>query len=325
MPEAHFHLRVSISANTIYSSLIYVLRIMELRQLRYFMAIAQEGNFSRAAERLHVSQPPLSTQIKNLEEELGVRLLERSNRGVSLTAAGAVFFEEAAAVLARLELAKDKAVRAARGDIGTVSIGFVSIADYSILPSTLKRFRASFPLVEVELHELTTDVQIRELRAGRLDVGIGLAPVDEPDLEFESVQREELLLALPSGHPAARGSGAVDLRALSKASFIVPPREIAPGLYDLTISQCRSSGFIPRITQQARQMQTVIGLVSCGMGVALVPSSVRNLKRTGVQYRALLAKAGVVELGILRVRNTTEPIRERFVEALKGAAVRATR
>jgi DNA-binding transcriptional LysR family regulator len=295
---------------------------VELRQLRYFIAIAEEGNFSRAAKRLHVSQPPLSTQIKSLEEELGVRLLERSNRGVSLTAAGAIFFEETRAVFARLEHAKSKALRADRGDIGMLSIGFVSIADYGILPPALKNFRSSFPLVEVQLHELTTDAQIRDLRAGKLDLGVGLAPVDESDLEFEGILREELLLAAPSGqrHPAMKGDGAIDLRALSKASFIVPPRDIAPGLYDLTISLCRSSGFAPRITQHARQMQTVIGLVSCGMGFALVPSSVCNLKRTGVQYRQLRGKAALVELGILRLSTTDSALKDHFIEALRSAA-----
>src|SRR5882757_2738909 len=293
---------------------------MELRQLRYFLAIAEEGNFSRAAQRLHVSQPPLSTQIKSLEEELGVRLLERTNRGVSLTAAGSVFYEETRAVLDRLEHARGKALRADRGDIGMLSVGFVSIADYGILPPALKCFRASFPLVEVQLHELTTDAQIRELRASRLELGIGLAPVDEPDLEFERLLREELVLAAPSGHPAIKGAGAMDLRVLSKESFIVPPRDVAPGLYDLTISHCRSHGFAPRITQHARQMQTVIGLVSSGMGFALVPASVRNLKRRGVQYRQLRGKAAVVELGILRVRTADSAVREHFVEALKSTA-----
>ena len=172
---------------------------MELRQLRYFVAIAEEGNFSRAAERLHVSQPPLSTQIKSLEDELGVRLLERSNRGVSLTAAGSVFYEETRAVLARLEHARGKALRADRGDIGMLAVGFVSIADYGILPPALKHFRASFPLVEVQLHELTTDAQIRELRATRLDLGIGLAPVDEPDLEFERCCAKSWCSRLPRG------------------------------------------------------------------------------------------------------------------------------
>jgi DNA-binding transcriptional LysR family regulator len=293
---------------------------VELRQLRYFIAIAEEGNFSRAAHRLHISQPPLSTQIKSLEDELGVKLLERTNRGVSLTAAGSVFFEEARAVLARLEHAKSKAVRAQRGDAGMLAVGFVSIADYGILPPALQQFRASFPLVEVQLHELTTDAQIRELRAARLDVGIALAPVDEPDLDFERLLREELVLAAPAGPPLVKGSGAIDLRALSKESFIVPPRALAPGLYDLTISYCRSLGFAPRITQHARQMQTVISLVSSGMGFALVPSSVRNLKRTGVQYRPLRGKRALVELGILCLRNAANPSREHFVAALRSAA-----
>jgi DNA-binding transcriptional LysR family regulator len=293
---------------------------VELRQLRYFIAVAEEGSFSRAAGRLHVSQPPLSTQIKGLEDELGVQLLERSNRGVSLTPAGLVFFEETRTALARLEHAKKEALRANRSDIGMLSIGFVSIADYGILPPALKNFRSSYPLVEVQLHELTTDAQIRELRAARLDLGIGLGPVDEPDLEFERVLREELVLAAPSGHPAAKGDGALDLRALSKENFIVPPREIAPGLYDLIISHCRSFGFAPRITQHARQMQTVISLVSCGMGFALVPSSLRNLKRTGVRYRQLRGKAALIELGILRLRNSDTPLKGRFVEALKSPA-----
>lgn len=293
---------------------------MELRQLRYFIAVAEAGSFSRAAGMLHVSQPPLSVQIKALEDEIGVRLLERTPRGVSLTAAGSVFFEEARAALARLEHAKNAAVRVDRGEIGMLSIGFVSIADYGILPPALKSFRASHSLVEVQLHELTTDAQIRELRASRLDLGIALGPVAEPDMQFERLLHEELVLAAPARHPLVKDEGTVDLRALSKESFIIPPRDIAPGLYDLIHDQCRAFGFTPRITQHARQMQTVISLVSSGIGFALVPSSVRNLKRRGVQYRRLRGKAARVEIGTLRLRRPSTPLEDRFVEALRSAA-----
>jgi DNA-binding transcriptional LysR family regulator len=292
---------------------------MELRQLRYFVAIAEESSFSRAAQRLHVSQPPLSTQIKSLEVEIGTQLLVRTNRGVSLTASGQVFYEEVRAVLARLESARNKALQADGGDVGMLAVGFVSIADYGVLPPALKSFRAQFPLVEVQLHELTTDAQIRELRAGRLDLGLGLAPVEEPDLQFKAILSEALMLAVPSDHPAAPG-GVIDLRSVSKASFIVPPRDIAPGLYDLTISRCQSAGFVPRIVQNARQMQTVIGLVSCGMGLALVPSSVRNLKRTGVRYLRLSGRAARIELGILHRRDSANALGEHFVGVLNAAA-----
>ena len=283
------------------------------------MAVAEAGNFSRAAANLHMSQPPLSTQVKALEDELGVRLLERSNHGATLTPAGAAFLEEARAALARLESARRRAQLVGKGDIGMLSVGFVSIADYGVLPSALKSFRAAFPQVEVQLHELTTDAQIRELRANRLDMGIALAPVDDTELEFRRLHDEELVLALPSAYRAGRAQDAIDLRLLATESFIVPPRDIAPGLHDVIIAQCRAAGFTPRITQHARQMQTVISLVSSGMGFALVPSSVRNLNRAGVQYRRLRGKAASVELGIVTRRRENGLLSERFAEALAGA------
>lgn len=293
---------------------------MELRQLRYFIAVAEDRSFSRAAQRLHVSQPPLSMHVKSLEAQLGVRLFDRSNRGVSLTAAGQVFHDEVRSILRRLELAGLNARQAGKGESGTLSVGFVPIADYSILPPALKQFRERHPRVEVQLHELTTDAQIREIRAGRLDVGIGIGPVEEADIGFEALLHERLLLAAPTGHRLVRGDP-VRLKAFANESFIIPPRDLAPGLHDLIISECRSAGFTPRIDQHARQMQTVISLVASGMGFALVPSSVRNLKRAGVQYRTLRGASGSIELGLLRMRDEDNPLGSRFAGVLKDAAM----
>ena len=296
---------------------------MELRQLRYFIAVAEERSFSRAAQRLHVSQPPLSTQIMMLEQELGVQLFERSNRGVTLTSAGAVFHEEMRAVMLRLEQGKTRAQQAGRGHVGTLSVGFISLADYGILPPALKAFRARFPQVEVQLHELTTDAQLRELRAGRLDLGIALGPIQEAGFAFEILLREQLVLAMPAGHPLLKRQGALDLRAFAQESFILTPRDVAPGLYDLVINRCHRSGFVPNITQHARQMQTVISLVSAGMGVALVPSSVQKLKRAGVHYAALKSEGPGIEIGSLRLPGGNDPLQENFVAALKTAAADA--
>lgn len=297
---------------------------MELRQLRYFAAIVEEGSLSRAATRLHISQPPLSIQLKALEADVGATLLTRSNRGVTPTPAGAVFYEEVRAILQRLDQASGRARQVQRGDVGVLSVGFVSIADYSVLPPALQQFRRRFPLAEVQLHELTTDAQIVELRAARLDLAIGLAPVEDSDIVFECLHREALVLAAPTNCPelpelANRQKEAINLRSLAKARFIVPPREIAPGLHDLIVSRCQNAGFRPRITQSARQMQTVIGLVSAEMGVALVPSSVQNLQRPGVQYRPIRGRAAQIEIGVLRLRGVTNPLADNFVETLHAA------
>jgi DNA-binding transcriptional LysR family regulator len=295
---------------------------VELRQLKYFLAVAEELNFSQAARRLHISQPPLSTQIMALESELQTRLFDRTNRGVSLTAAGRVFQAEMRAVLARLEQGKLQARHVGQGQVGSLSIGFVSIAVYSFLPIGLKEFGARFPGVEVQLHELTTDAQILELRAGRLDLGLALGPVHENDLAFEALCKEDLVLAVPEGHRLTRAKGAMELRRAAQENFIVPPRSVAPGLYDLVIARCRDSGFSPRITQHARQMQTVVSLVAAGMGVALVPSSVQTLQRIGVNYRCLRGPSAGVEIGMLRSASVGGRLQDHFVATIKEAIKR---
>lgn len=290
---------------------------MDLRHLRYFVAVVEEKSFLRAAERLHISQPPLSTQIKDLERNLDATLLDRSPRGVELTAAGRVFYAEARAILARVEHAKIAAHRAAHGEEGTLAVGFISIADFSVLPPALRQFRVRFPGVDVQLHELTTDAQIRELLAERIDVGIALAPVEDQNLTFVPLHVEKLVVAIPSDHKLAQKGGVVRLRDLAEEQFVLVPRSLAPGLHDLMLAFCRDCGFVPQVTQYAKQMQTVISLVSSGFGVALVPESLQNLHRTGVKYLQISESGPDIQVGIIFRRNDRNPVIHSFLACIR--------
>lgn len=287
--------------------------MIELRQLRYFLAVADDLSFVRAAERLHISQPPLSVQIKNLEEELGVQLFERTNRGVTLTVAGKAFYTEARGVLARLEHARIVAQRCAAGHLGRLAIGFVSIADYTVLPQALKLFSDSYPEVEVVLSEETSDVQIQDLKADRIDVGIALAPIDEPGLTFKPLFDDRLILAVSAKSPFS-GLDRPSLAEFRGAPFVSIPRPLAPGLYDAVQSFCSRSGFTPNVLQHARQMQTIISIVSTGLGVALIPASLTKLKREGVAYLELKERSPKITLGIVYRSKDSNPAVQNFIE-----------
>jgi len=289
---------------------------MELRHLRYFVTVAEELHFGRAANRLHLSQPPLSMQIKALESELGTRLLERSQRKVELTPAGAVFLREAREILVRVEQAAAAAQRAGRGEIGEITVGFVSIADYNVLPPVLSEFRAHHPGVRLNLREATTDTQLRELAEQRIDVGFVLGPISDGSLATRPLLREPLVAALPERHAHARTRGALALARLADSPFILFPRHMAPGLYDDVVSFCRRAGFSPRVEQEAVQMQTIISLVSAGLGVALIPASMRNLGRTGVVYRGLREKSPETEILVAWRHADTGPALMRFLESV---------
>src|SRR5471032_799895 len=258
----------------------------DLRQLRQFIAVAEHLHYGRAAAALHISQPPLSRSIQDLEARLGARLLERSRRKVELTAAGAWYLEEARQVLARLERAgRSVAERSAVG-AGALRIGFVTIADYSVLPGLLSRFKAANPGVSLALRELVTETQLEALGAGDLDLGFVLPPLPAREVESIAVNREPLVVALPSRHPLARERGPLGVRTLAEEPFVMVPANLARGLSDVVLGLCARAGFAPRVAQEAVQMQTVVSLVSSGLGVAIVPASLLNLRRKGVVYRA---------------------------------------
>ncbi len=293
---------------------------MELRHLRYFVTVAEELHFGRAAKKLHISQPPLSMQIRALEAELGVTLFNRTQRSVPLTQSGNALLGEARHILARADQAVLMTRRASRGEIGELAIGFISVTDYNVLPVVLREFRPAFPLVNLTLRESTTDAQIRDLLAGRIDVGFVLPPINEPSLESLPILREPLIAALPDKHPLARKAGKLVLEKLKDAPFILFPRPYAPGLHDDVVSCCKAAGFSPRVEQEAIQMQTIVSLVSAELGVALIPASLTNLRRTGVTYKELKAGSPLTEVHLAWRRGDDLPARRVFVDVASRIA-----
>jgi DNA-binding transcriptional LysR family regulator len=269
--------------------------LLDLRRLRYFVAVAEELHFGRASLRLRVSQPPLSVQIRNLEQELGVQLFVRNRRRVLLTEAGATLLDEARRLLRQAELAALHARRAATGEIGRLAVGFVSTVDYSILPPLVRRFRATRPEVALTLLEMTADRQQEALRTGELDLGLSVLPAKASDLQTRPVLREPLIAAVAATHGLAARVRPLSPTRLAEESLIIFPRPLAPGLFDAIISVYRQAGLTPRIAQEAVQMQTILGLVAAGLGIALVPTCMAMLRRPDVRYLKLASPGVTVE------------------------------
>ncbi len=293
---------------------------IELRQLRYFVAVAEEMHFGRAAVRLHMTQPPLSQTIQALEAALGTLLFFRTKRSVALTPAGTALLPEARRLLLQAETLPDLVRRAATGESGRLALAFVSTADYSVLPPFLREFRENYPQVHIDLREATTDIQLEDLAQGRIDAGLVIPPLPDKataDLDYMPVLSEPLVLAAPTGLKAVRGKTAVALKTVNDLPLIVFPRRIAPAFHDAILACFHEAGLTPRIGQEAIQMQTIVGLVSAGMGIALVPQSVSNLKRPGVEYKPLAGKAPMVETGLAWRRDNTSPVLRAFLELLR--------
>ena len=295
---------------------------MELRHLRYFVAVAEELNFGRAAERLRIAQPPLSRQIRDLEREIGVALFERVPRGVELTPAGRAFLPEARLTLAQAERSQRTAQRAAQGETGRLRVGFVDAATHSgILPDVLGFFRAHLPSVGLSLFELDPLRQAEAFQEGRIDIGIlHSPPLDAARwLRVESIYAEPVILALPKAHPLA-GRSRLALASLADESFVAFPRVVAPEMYDDIIVSCRRAGFSPRIVQEAAGWHTLASLVSAGVGIGVVPRSISEFQQSGVVYRTVRALDVEMSLAAVWKRSERSPVRERFVAALKSVA-----
>ncbi len=290
---------------------------MELRHLRYFVAVAEELHFRRAAVRLHISQPPLSQQIRALERELGVSLLERNRRRVELTPAGASFLASAREILDAVDRAAGTARRVAGGELGSLSIGFVGSAMLSpTLPAILRDFRARYPDVELGLRELPTTEQLDALLAGRIDIGVIRGPLTIPAnagiFDFIAIQRERLVVALPDTHPFATKPRvrAADLRG---ETFVILRRRESPGLFASLASVMSDVGGIPDGALEVTEMQTIVGLVASGYGISLVPASVGERERKGVTFRPLADPSPMLELQVAWRAGERSAVRDAFL------------
>jgi len=289
---------------------------MEFRHLRYLVAVAEELHFGRAAIRLNISQPPLSQQIRQLEEELGVQLFQRTKRDVRLTEAGKRIVAEAHQVLSQVDHLAKVATQASEGEIGRLSVAAVGGVN-QILAETLREFAKRYPRVHIELLYMTTGMQIESLREGRIHVGFLNLPVQDPSLATESLRTEPLWIALPKNHPLARRPK-LPLSALADQSFILFPRRVSPGLHDLVTTMCRNAGFSLNVVHEVDNIVGSLTLVSADLGVAFCTPSMRKLW-PDIAFRPLQDSTAHVEYGAAYRRDQRLPVLDAFLRIVRKA------
>ena len=293
---------------------------MELRHLRYFVAVAEELHFGRAAQRLHIVQPALSKQIASLEAELRVQLFHRTKRRVTITDAGRALYDEARVILQRVERAVETAQMTAAGQIGSLDLGFIGPAMWSVLPKLLTEHHKRLPEVRFRLSELSSVAQIAGLRDGTLDAGFVRLPLhDYDDIEFRIVLREPFVVTLPEHHPAA-DSPTVDLAALAAEPFIFVPRRVEPGFYDRCIALCQSCGFSPTIVEEGTGPTAICGMVATGLGITLSPASILDAPWPGIVFRSLIQQEPDLELAVAVRREEPSAALRAFLHTIDDIA-----
>jgi DNA-binding transcriptional LysR family regulator len=296
---------------------------MELRHLRYFVAVAEEGHVTRAAERLGMQQPPLSQQIQALERELAVQLFRRKPRGVELTDAGRALLADARAILAHVDHAFATTRRTARGEQGRIAIGFTSSAPFHpFVPRVIRAFREAYPLVALTLDEGGTTELIEDLRSERVDAAFIRTPVADPmGVAINPLLEEAMLVALPATHALAADATELPLAALAAETFIVYRRPSGPGLYDAIFGACHAAGFSPIVGQEAPRIVSTLNLVAAGLGIAIVPASLARMQMDGVIYRPLRS-GGQPRAPLLLAtrRGDTGAVVRRFLDVVKQMA-----
>ncbi|TQR85065.1 LysR family transcriptional regulator [Mycobacterium hodleri] len=291
---------------------------MELRHLRYFRAVAEELHFGRAAERLHIAQPPLSQQIRQLERELGVSLLTRSTRRVELTRAGEAYLRRTIAVLDAVDDAGHQARRVAQGLEGHLSIACVGSATYSVLPRLVRALREQLPRVEISIRgEMLAPAQLDALRNRDVDIALLRPPVDDPEVQTELVRRDRLIVALPTAHPLA-GRDTLDMADLRDEDFIAHAGQGRSVMGRLLSAICADAGYAPRIRQEVSETSTLVTLVAAGLGVAVVPAPTADLDVAGVTYRPLEPATLGIDLVAAHLGDAAPPAVERALVVLRG-------
>lgn len=292
---------------------------MELRHLRYFIAVAEEKNIGRAAIRLHISQPPLTRQIQQLEEDLGVSLFTRTPRGMELTPAGELFLEEARNIRSVVEQATERAQRAGQGKLGRLDIAIFGSGILDTIPKLMLIFRSKFPDVKLVLHNMSKEAQIEALRQRRIDAGFNrfIAPLS--DIANEIVTTEKLLLAVNEHHPLAHET-TIPFRALADHSLIVFPSGPRPSFVDKIISMCQQAGFTPHVVQEVGDTLTGVALVASNFGVCLVPESATVLALPGVVYRPIsdAPENSGVDLNCIYRADDQSPILKFFLDTVRS-------
>ncbi|MBI3153935.1 MAG: LysR family transcriptional regulator [Burkholderiales bacterium] len=289
---------------------------MEFRHLRYFMALADEGNFGRAARRLHISQPPLTRQIRQLEDEFGAQLFERTSKGVDLTEAGHLFREEAARILALAQQAAERTRKAGRGQLGRLDVGIFGSAVLNVIPRLILEFRRCYPEVEVHLHTMTRPEQVVALQEGRLTVGFVRVFPDAPEMAVETVLKERLMVAINRDNELSRHRE-IAVRAFAGQPLILFPSSPRPSLGDHVVALCHAEGFQPRVAQEVEDVVTSIALVSCGFGICVVPECATRLRLPHVVYRPLKGSEQLIELGCAYRPDDRSPILRSFLDVVR--------
>jgi DNA-binding transcriptional LysR family regulator len=289
---------------------------MELRHLRYFVTVAEELNFRRAAQRLYMEQPPLSRQIRQLEEEIDVELFHRTKRGVTLTEAGQAFLEQARLTLSQAEQAVQAAKQADKTKRASLTVGFSICAFSRVLPEIVQAFRQGFPDIDVNLIEIPTPSQVQALMANEIEIGFLHLPINQDELMTETLLREPVMVVLPETHPLA-ALPSVSLRSLANEPFVLFPRHIKPEFYEHIMSACQQAGFQPKVVQEVTPPDVAVSFVGAGAGVSLVAAGYQNKQSSGVVFRTLEEPTAVLEIGVAWRQGNSSPVLSSFLNIVR--------